>query len=559
MFQDGDIDKFYTHSGVKEMSQAFGAGLKSTFNWQKGDILTLFASNSIDIPVVMLGTLLAGGTFSPANPAYTATELANQLMDSQPKAIAIQYRSLTVVKEAAQQAGIPRLPILLIGAERDPSSQIVHFTELRTLSSGPTPNTSTPTKIKPKTDIAFLVYSSGTTGKPKGVQLSHYNVTSNISQLQPGDQEYLTWDGSKTCRDIPLPKTGLGGDKVLVCVPMYHILGLTKAIINPLYRGVTAMVMERFEIKLWCALVQRHAITFSYIVPPIVLLLCKDKAVLSYDLSSIRMANSGAAPLSKELIDACHRRTGIRIKQGYGMTETCPTVFNQTWDDWDRPVGSTGQLLPNVEAKICQPFEECASTLGEKQTTVQSESEGLELGQVGELYVRGPNVFLGYHNNVAATRDCLSPSGWYRTGDVGYIDPRGNLFITDRVKELIKYKGNSVAPVELEGFLLDHPLVDDCAVVGVQSAALGTEVPTAYVVLKASHTTKESQELANKIRQWFDGRVVNYKKLRGGVKFVGAIPKSASGKILRRVMKQWVRAEEGKTQDGAASSLFAKL
>ncbi|KAK5400869.1 hypothetical protein LTR06_011180 [Exophiala xenobiotica] len=244
--------------------------------------------------------------------------------------------------------------------------------------------------------------------------------------------------------------------------------------------------MEWFEIERWCALVERHAITFSYIVPPMALLLCKHKAVPSYDLSSIHMTNSGAAPLSKEVIDASYRRTGIRIKQGYGMTETCPTVFNQTWDDWDRPVGSTGQLLPNVEAKICEPLEESGSEPGEKHMAVQSESEGLGLGEIGELYVRGPNVFLGYHNNAAATRDCLSPSGWHRKGDVGYIDARGNLFITDRVKELIKYKGNSVAPAELEGYLLDHPLVDDCAVVGIQSTALGTEVPTAYVVLKAS-------------------------------------------------------------------------
>ncbi|KAK5203001.1 hypothetical protein LTR96_011110 [Exophiala xenobiotica] len=558
MFQDGDTEKMYTYSGVQQRSRAFGAGLKNELDWQKGDILALFAANSIDVPAVMLGTLLVGGIFSPANPGYTVTELAGQLTDSQPKAIVTQYRLLATVKQALQKAGMPRLPVLLLGSERDPSSQTAHFTELRSSSSSSSSRPST-TAINPKTDIAFLVYSSGTTGKPKGVRLSHYNVTSNISQLQPGDQEYLTWDASKTCRDIPLPRAGRGGDKVLVCVPMYHILGLTKAIINPLYTGVTAVVMARFEIERWCALVQQHAITFSYIVPPMVLLLCKHPAVPSYDLSSIRMASSGAAPLSREVIDACHARTGIRIKQGYGMTETCPTVFNQTWDDWDRPVGSTGQLLPNVEAKLCAPVEEASESTADDDDS----NQGLGLGEVGELYVRGPNVFLGYHNNPAATADCLSLTGWYRTGDVGYIDARGNLFITDRVKELIKYKGFSVAPAELEGYLLEHPLVDDCAVVGIQSVAMGTEVPTAYVVLtKASSSDSRSnttQDLADGIQKWFNARVANHKKVRGGVKFVPAIPKSTSGKILRRVMKQWARAEEGKAQDGDAGSLRAKL
>ncbi|KAK5400870.1 hypothetical protein LTR06_011181 [Exophiala xenobiotica] len=168
MFQGADTDKLYTHGGVREMSRAFRAGLRSRFNWRKGDILTLFVSNSIDIPAVMLGTLLAGGTFSPANPGYTVTELANQLADSHPKAIATQYRSLSVAKQALQKVGMPRLPGLLLGAERDPSSQVLHFTELKSSSS--TSNTSTPIKIKPKTEVAFLVHSSGTTGKPQGVQ-----------------------------------------------------------------------------------------------------------------------------------------------------------------------------------------------------------------------------------------------------------------------------------------------------------------------------------------------------------------------------------------------------
>jgi acyl-CoA synthetase (AMP-forming)/AMP-acid ligase II len=251
------------------------------------------------------------------------------------------------------------------------------------------------------------------------------------------------------------------------------------------------------------------------------------------------MANSGAATLSTKLINICFKRTGIKIKQGYGMTETCPTVFNQTWDSWDDPVGSTGQLLPNVEAKICK----ISSATNEKSHRIaHDQPQSLPQGAVGELYVRGPNIFPGYHNNPAATADSLSPSGWYRTGDVGFIDSRNNLFITDRVKELIKYKGFQVAPAELEGYLLEHPLITDCAVVGIQSEELSTELPRAYIVLK-ENKGNDHLMVAEEVLQWFNSRVSNHKKLRGGVRSVKSIPRSASGKILRKVLKEWISEE----------------
>ncbi|OBT60648.1 hypothetical protein VE03_09949 [Pseudogymnoascus sp. 23342-1-I1] len=549
IFQDADTDKAYSYADVRRLAQGFGQGLKAKFQWRNGEVLSLFAANSIDIPAVMLGALWAGGIFSPINPGYTVGELVNQLNDSRPRAIVTQLQLLETVKESLNIAKMSKTIIILLGDERDPTGRVPHFTSVRNISGS---TRYQPAKVDPKNDTALLVYSSGTTGKPKGVKLSHYNVTSNISQLQPGDQEYLTWNGSKTCGDIPLPKSGCG-DRVLVCAPLFHIYGLTKSIINPLYTGTTAIVMVRFEIEKWCALVQKHSITFSYLVPPIVLLLCKHPVVSSYDLSSIRMANSGAAPLSQGMIESCLKRTGIRVKQSYGMTETCPTVFNQTWDDWNNPIGSAGQLLPNVEAKICPP------SISEIPTASDDlEPEGLPQGEVGELYVRGPNVFLGYHNNPIATADCLSPTGWYRTGDVGYIDARRTLFITDRVKELIKYNGFQVAPAELEGYLLDHPLVNNCAVVGIQSEALSTEVPMAYIILK-SGAKAANKEQAESIIQWLNSRVAGHKKLRGGIKFVSEIPKSASGKILRRVLKEWAKAEGSKGSAMGAEVVRARL
>ncbi|PCG93273.1 AMP-dependent synthetase/ligase [Penicillium occitanis (nom. inval.)] len=536
LFQDAEINAAYTYAEIKKSALDFGAGLKSKLKWKNGDVLAIFAANSIEWPAVVLGGLQAGGVISPANPGYTAKEFAQQLSDNSARAIITQYHLLDTVREALALAGMADTPLVLIDQPEKSTAQIPHFRQINHPNSE---SGCAGMRINPKTDLAFLVYSSGTTGKPKGVKLSHYNVTSNISQLQPGDQEYLTWDGSRTCNGIPLPKREAGGDRVLACVPFWHILGLTKTVINSLYTGVTTIVLTKFDIGKWCRTVQEESISFSYVVPPIVLLLCKHPAVSKYDLSSIRMANSGAATLSPELITACFKRTGIRMKQGYGMTETCPTVFNQTWDKWDKPVGSTGQLLPNVEAKICELCDEAF----DPSTGVPAEPRVLQQGETGELYVRGPNVFLGYHNNRVATEASLSADGWYRTGDVGFVDNKGNLFITDRVKELIKYKGFQVAPAELEGYLLEHSQIADCAVVGVRSDEAGTELPRAYVVRKGTVKNQGTIEDTKAMLQWFNSRVANHKRLRGGIVFVDQIPRSTSGKTLRKVLKEWVQRE----------------
>ncbi|GMG34817.1 unnamed protein product [Aspergillus oryzae] len=284
--------------------------------------------------------------------------------------------------------------------------------------------------------------------------------------------------------------------------------------------------MERFDIEKWCAHVQNYRITFSYVVPPVVLLLSKHPIVDKYDLSSLRMMNSGAAPLTRELVEAVYARIKCGIKQGYGLSETSPTTHTQPWEEWRTSIGSVGKLLPNMEAKYMTMPED------------ESEPREVSVGEVGELYMKGPNIFQGYHNNPAATADCLT-DGWFRTGDVGYQDKNGNFYITDRVKELIKYKGFQVAPAELEGILVDHEAIDDVAVIGIESEAHGTEVPLAFVVRSAKSKAlgaSAEQEAANIIK-WLDGKVAYHKRLRGGVRFVDAIPKSVSGKILRRVLK----------------------
>ena len=403
-------------------------------------------------------------------------------------------------------------------------------------------------KINPRDDLAFLVYSSGTTGKPKGVELTHHNLTSNVQQVQESEGGWLTWDGSKKGCPGGVPDAPPGGkaDKILACLPFFHIYGLNCLILNPVYTGVHTLVMGRFEIEEWCRLVQSQQVTFSYIVPPMVVLLCKHPAVTKYDLGSLRMTNSGAAPLSKEMVEGLFKRTGVRVKQGYGLSETSPTIFQMRWQDW-RNVGSTGRMVPNLLSKICE--------VGSEEEAGAGKMKELGTGETGELYVKGPNVFKRYHNNEKATRDCLDVEGWFRTGDVGFIDKQGELWITDRVKELIKYKGFQVAPAELEGYLGDHELVDDVAVVGVDSKELGTEVPRAYIVRKGGmeKVQKGDEEV---IVNWLNAKVANHKKLRGGVRFVESVPKSVSGKILRRVLRDEARKEYAAMEDG---KLKAKL
>lgn len=303
------------------------------------------------------------------------------------------------------------------------------------------------------------------------------------------------------------------------------------------FRGLHLVVMAKFDIEKWCSHVQNYRITYSYVVPPVLLLLSKHPVVAKYDLSSLRMMNSGAAPLTRELVDAVYARLKVGVKQGYGLSETSPITHAQPWAEWNDSVGSVGKLVPNMEAKY--------TVMSEDGT---EEAREVAMGEVGELSVRGDNIFQGYHNNEAATRDCLSPDGWFRTGDVGYQDAKGNFFITDRVKELIKYKGFQVAPAELEGILVDNPAVDDVAVVGMESKEQSTEVPVAFIVRseksKASGVSDEQE--ATNIIQWLDGKVAHHKRLRGGVRFIDAVPKSVAGKILRRLLKKQLEAPKAK-------------
>ncbi|KZF26824.1 acetyl-CoA synthetase-like protein [Xylona heveae TC161] len=513
IYLDPYTKRSYTYAQTRKTALDFGKGLKSQWDWQKGDVLAVFSPNCIDTPAITWGTLWTGGIISSANPSYTVDELAFQLGDCQAKALVTQKPLLKLAVEAARRVGLSPDRIILIGDERDEQGKFKHFSSILNISG--VARWRKP-RIDPAKDLAFLVYSSGTTGHPKGVMLSHRNIVSNTMMITLGEWRHLSWD---SCPDGK-------GDRVMAFLPFYHIYGLTNLIHQSLYAGFTLVVMPKFNIEDFCSIVQEHRITFIYAVPPVILLLGKHPIVKKYDFRSVRMINSGAAPLSKELVEAAYKNVRVPIKQGYGLTETSPTTHTQPWEEWYATVGSVGKLLPNQVAKYMAP---------DGQTEVP-------IGETGELWIKGPNVCIGYHKNPEATKQALTPDGYFKTGDIGYQDAQGNFYITDRVKELIKYKGFQVAPAELEGLLSSHPKVADVAVVGVHIPHEATEVPRAYVVPATG--VNAGKETEDEIVAWLSERVAHYKRLRGGIRFIDAVPKTLSGKILRKVLKEKAAQEE---------------
>ncbi|KAF2720259.1 acetyl-CoA synthetase-like protein [Polychaeton citri CBS 116435] len=503
IFVDAVTGRGYSWASTKSAAEAFGKGLRAVWEWEKHDVLTLFTPNSVDTPVIIWGVHFAGGIVSPANPGYTVDELAFQLKDSGSKGIATQKAQLPIAVEACNRVGIPLDRICLIGDERD--DQVKHFTSVRNLSGAARYRRA---KVDPAKDLAFIVYSSGTTGHPKGVMLSHRNIIANVLQTKAVEPEL----SAKPRPEAP------EGDIILAFLPFFHIYGLTVILHLAMYIGYRSLVMSKFDIESWCQLAQTQKVTFAYIVPPVALQLAKAPLVEKYDLSSIRMLHSGAAPLTKELVETLYERLGLKIKQGYGLSETSPTTHMQPWPLWHSTVGAVGHLLPNQTAKYMSP-----------------EDKEVAAGEPGELWVKGPNIFQGYLNNPEGTRNALTSDGYFKTGDVGYQDKDGNFYITDRVKELIKYKGFQVPPAELEGLLTAHEKIDDVAVLGIYKDDIASEVPMACVVPKKGEHA--SRELEKEIVDWLSAKVSSHKRLRGGVKFVDEIPKSVSGKILRRMLK----------------------
>jgi acyl-CoA synthetase (AMP-forming)/AMP-acid ligase II len=344
-------------------------------------------------------------------------------------------------------------------------------------------------------DLAVLPYSSGTTGLMKGVMLTHRNLVANIEQA---------WNS------MPLNDE----DTLVGLMPFFHIYGQTVVLNMGLAKGSTIVTMERFDLDQLLEIIEKRGVTWLHIAPPIVLALATAPQVEGRDFSELKLVISGAAPLDAELSGRAEARIGAPIRQGYGMTELSPVSHKSRLARVDEtPPGSVGALIPNTEARLIDP----------------ETGEDVAEGEEGELWIRGPQVMRGYLNNPEATAETLVEDDWLRTGDIARIDPKGFTFIVDRLKELIKYKGHQVPPAELEAVLVSHPKVKDAGVIGVPMDD-GGESPKACVVAEDG---LDPDELLSYVAE----RVAPYKKVRE-VEFVDEIPKSASGKILRRILRE---------------------
>jgi acyl-CoA synthetase (AMP-forming)/AMP-acid ligase II len=356
-------------------------------------------------------------------------------------------------------------------------------------------NAGTPPRVSIEPDdLVALPYSSGTTGLPKGVMLTHRNLVANILQT----------DSASHYRH--------GEDVTVTFLPLFHIYGLTAIALLGLWSGATFVIMAKFELEPYLTLVARHRATLLHVVPPVVIALAKHPAVANHDLSSVRKLFSGAAPLGADVTEQCTRRIGCVLQQGYGLTETSPAAIVTSDDPALLKAGSVGEPIANTECRVVDP------------ETGRDAAPGAD----GEIWIRGPQVMRGYLKRPEDTRAVLDDDGWLRSGDIGHADADGHFFIVDRLKELIKYKGMQVPPAELEAVLLSHPAVADAAVVPLADAEAG-EIPRAFVVRKGNATAEE-------LIAFVASQVAPYKKVRR-LEFIDAIPKSPSGKILRRLLR----------------------
>jgi len=486
---DGPSGRTLTFGQLAVGVRRVAAGLAAR-GFGKGDVFAIYCPNLPEYALAFFGVAAAGGTATTINPLYTVEELAFQLNDARARYLLTIPMFLDRAREAAACSGVEEIFVL---GEAPDGSGATPFAAL--LQAGDQPPA---VRIDPAEDLVVLPYSSGTTGLPKGVMLTHRNLVGNLAQCQP--------------------MFDLGSDERLIAVlPFFHIYGLVVLVAMCLRRGLTLVTMPRFELDEFLRLLQDCRITSAFVVPPIVLALAKHPLVDKYDLSALRRVGSGAAPMDGELESACARRLGCTVGQGWGLTETSPVVTTNFFDPDPRP-GTVGVPLPNTELLVVDPLS------GEEKLR----------DEVGELLVRGPQVMKGYLNNPEATTAMIDPEGWLHTGDLGYADSDGFIYVVDRVKELIKYKGMQVAPAELEAVLLSHPKITDAAVIRHPDPEAG-EVPKAFVVRR--EPLDEAEVMA-----WVAARVAPHKKVRI-VEFIDEIPKSPSGKILRRILMERERAE----------------
>ncbi|OWF37342.1 probable 4-coumarate--CoA ligase 5 [Mizuhopecten yessoensis] len=490
---DSSTGRKQSASELKDITVRVASGL-TRMGYKKGDKIIIFARNCMEYPVMFLACGATGIVLSTANPVYTPSELGRQLKHSGCVAIVTLPSMLETVRKAL--ASDPEVKqnikhVISIGG----GEGCVPFSNLAEDDGKAFPENVV---IDPMTDVLTLPYSSGTTGLPKGVELTHNNLVANLVQCIRGPMKL---DPNTEC--------------LMGFLPFYHIYGMVPVQLGAICLGTKLVVMPKFEPEVFLRAIEEHKISYMHIVPPTILFLAKSPLVEKFDVSSLKTLVCAAAPLGVGLTGETKTRLNVDITQAYGLTECSPLTH---YDTYPGKEGTIGQLVTNTDGKV-----------------VDIETgQALLQGQTGEIMIRGPQVMKGYLNNQKAT-DEMVVDGWLHTGDIGHYDKEGYFIVSDRMKELIKYKGYQVAPAELEALICTHPMVEDVAVIGVTSEAGEGhgEVPRAFVVPKTDCQLTEED-----VSKFVQEHLSPYKWLRGGVELTDSIPKTASGKILRRQLKK---------------------
>jgi long-chain acyl-CoA synthetase len=489
---DTSCDRRFTFAEYGSLVESLARGLISA-GLAPGEVVAIFLPNSWEFAITYHAATLAGGIPTLLNPSYREREIRYQLENSGAVFLITDAPLLGNVN----LAGLPALRRIFTTRSSAPHSE--DFASLLRPTSARFPEA----RQNSQETIAALPYSSGTTGLPKGVMLSHYNLVANVYQIIGPNAAILTPD-----------------DVMLCFLPLYHIYGLTVALTLSLALGSTLVLMPRFDMQKLCALLVQEGVTMMPMVPPAINALCQAaEAGIFPKNHKVRWIKSGAAPLAPELARRLADLTGIFVAQGYGMTEASPVthVGYIAPPEMSRPA-SIGQPLALTECRI-----------------LDLNGNEVATGEPGELVMRGPQIMLGYWKDPQATAAVLR-DGWYFSGDIVRADADGFYYVLDRSKEMIKYKGFPVAPAEVESLLLEHPAVRDCGVIAKPDVAAG-EIPCAFVVLRDGFTPSDA--LDKELRDFVADRLAHHKQPRE-IHFVDAVPRTPSGKILRRELRKAV-------------------
>ncbi|KAK0367082.1 hypothetical protein LTR02_003281 [Friedmanniomyces endolithicus] len=489
---------------VKDKATHLSTALIKQYGLQPGDTVSLFSTNTIWYPVAMWATVRAGGRVNGASPAYNADEMAHALKTASTKFLFTLPSSLDVALAAADVADLARSNVFLLEGQRDGCTSMKDLIRVGSQYTAD-PSYRIPAHLTNKDVCGYLNFSSGTTGLPKAVMLSHHNLIAQCHQLK---QLQLVSPGQRY--------------KILAVMPLFHITGVVRFCHYPVFMNGDCIMLPSFSMDSMLKTIVEYEIEELILVPPIVIRLVRDPIVDKYlpDLQRIvKRWSSGSAPTAPEIIQQLHKKfpnTGFR--QGYGATESTACISCHPPTHFDYKYAATAGML-------------CANTVA-KVIDMDDPMKELGPGQTGEICAKGPQIAMGYLNNPTSTAETFK-DGFLHTGDVGHIDEEGLLHIEDRIKEMIKVKGQQVPPAELEDLLLGHELVEDCAVLGVPDLYAG-ERPKAYVVLRAA--VQPTEEVGLLLLRFVKAKKVPYKRI-DEVEFTTVIPKSPTGKLLRRVLK----------------------